>query len=94
METISITGGWRWAANPLNFNIPSGSADLHDIPLIYLPAAYSSTGWDVNTGTVTIAGVATGGANITVTINGIVVPLVPLALDTATVSAVPFKVSD
>ena len=37
------------AHTPLNFNIPSGgpptTADNHHIPMIYLPTAYSSSGW-------------------------------------------------
>ena len=53
METLSITpvgpavgGGWRWTGNPLNFNAPVTTHDSHNIPLIYLPQNYSSTGWD------------------------------------------------
>ena len=46
VETDSLASGWRWVGNPLNFNVPSGDKDLQDLPLIYLPHNYSSTGWD------------------------------------------------
>lgn len=50
VDTVSVAnGGWKWVGNPLNFNIPSGgpptTADNHHIPMIYLPTAYSSSGW-------------------------------------------------
>ena len=46
VKTVSLRHGWRWLGNPLNFNVPTATTDLQDLPLIYLPAAYSSTGWD------------------------------------------------
>ena len=46
LKTVSLRHGWRWTANPLNFNVPTATQDLQKIPLIYLPDVYSSTGWD------------------------------------------------
>ena len=46
METSSVVGGWRWTGNPLNFNVPTATSDLHTLPLIYLPTNYSSSGWN------------------------------------------------
>ena len=55
VDTVSLTSGWRWTANPLNFNIPGGTADFHEIPLVYLPSNYSSTGWEAGPPPVPVA---------------------------------------